>query len=45
MMMRALTYQKLVELFHQKFEFEEKNNYNLDEIIDTLTNKKVIKKL
>ena len=32
----VLTYQKLVELFHQKFEFEGKNNYNLDEIIDTL---------
>ena len=41
----VLTYQKLVELFHQKFEFEEKNNYNLDEIIDTLaikSDKKIV---
>jgi len=39
----VLTYQKLVELFHQKFEFEGENSYNLDEIIDTLAIKNDIK--
>ena len=33
----VLTYQKLIELFHQKFEFEEKLSYNLEEIVDNLS--------
>tara|TARA_B110000908_G_C10263835_1_gene461688 strand:- start:825 stop:1718 length:894 start_codon:yes stop_codon:yes gene_type:complete len=38
-----LTYQKLVELFHQKFSFENKLSYSLDDIIENLTNNSDIK--
>ena len=39
----VLTYQKLVELFHQKFEFEDEHVYSLDDIIDTLSIKNDVK--
>ena len=39
----VLTYQKLVELFHQKFEFEDEYAYTLDDIIDTLSIKNDVK--
>jgi len=41
----VLTYQKLIELFHQKFEFDEKLSYNLEEIVDNLSTNSDIKVL